>query len=106
MKLAPSMPTVASIALSVTCLSAIALSDADRYGVAASPAAAKRTIAVGPSTRRVYATCGEIVKLVVNGHEFARHFDGALSSFKLGAIDTRDAVARNVTVHAAISEAE
>ena len=105
MKLALLVPAVASIALSVASLSALALSDADRYGSAASPAAATRTIVVGPNTRWVNVTCGETVKLVVNGQELVWHFDGMLTSFKLGAIDSRDAVAQNVTVYVAIAEA-
>jgi hypothetical protein len=98
------IPAVVSIALSVASLSAFALSDADSYGEAANPAAATRTIVVGPNTRWVNVTQGEIVKLVVNGQELVWHFDGALTSFKLGAIYSRDAAAQNVTVYIRISE--
>jgi hypothetical protein len=106
MKLIPLIPVVASIALSVASLSAFALSDADRYGQAASPAAGARTIVVGPNTRHVNVTRGETVKLVVNGQELGWNFSGTLSNFKLSAIDSRDATAQNVTVYVAISEAE
>ena len=50
------VPAVASIALSVASLSAFALSDADSYGEAANPAAASRTIVIGPNTRWVNVT--------------------------------------------------
>jgi heavy-metal resistance protein CzcE len=106
MKLTLLIPAVASIALSVASLSAFALSDAERYGEAASSATAMRTIVVGPNTRWVNVTRREIVKLVVNGQELVWHFNGMLSSFKLGAIYSRDAVAQKVTVYIAISEAE
>ena len=106
MKLTRFIPAVGSIMLSAASLSAFALDDADRYGTPANPAAAKRTIVVGPNTRHVNVTRDEIVKLVVNGREFAWHFDGTLSSFKLSAIDSRDAVARNVTVYVSISESQ
>ncbi len=106
MKLTLLIPAVASIALSVASLSAFALSDADLYGEAASPAAATRTIVVGPNTRWVNVTHREIVKLVVNGQELVWNFNGTLPSFKLGAIYSRDAAAQNVTVYIVISEAE
>jgi hypothetical protein len=100
------IPAIASIALFMASLSAFALSDADLYGQAASPAAATRTIVVGPNTRWVNVTHYEIIKLVVNGQELVWHFDGTLFSFKLAKIDSRDAVAQNVTVYIALSEAE
>jgi hypothetical protein len=106
MKLKRFIPAVASIMLSAASLSAFALEDADLYGKAASPAAATRTIVVGPNTRHVNVTRGECVKLVVNGQELVWHFDGTQSSFKLGAIDSRVAAARNVTVYVGISEIE
>jgi hypothetical protein len=99
MKLTLLIPAIASMALSVASLSAFALSDADLYGVAASPAAATRTIVVGPNTRFVNVTHYEIIKLVVNGQELVWHFNGTLLSFKLGKIDSRDAAAQNVTVY-------
>lgn len=100
------IPAVASIMLSAASLSAFALSDADRYGQAASPTSATRTIVVGPNTRYVNVQRGEIVKLVVNGQELVWHFVGTYSSFKLSAIDSRIAAAQNVSVHVAISETE
>jgi hypothetical protein len=106
MKLTLLVPAVVSLTLSVASLSAFAISDADRYGEAASPAAATRTIVIEPNTRHVNVTRGEIVKLVVNSQEFAWHFDGTLSSFKLGAIGARDASVQNVKVYVAISETE
>ena len=106
MNLTRFVPAVASIALFAVSLSAFALNDADSYGRAANPAAANRTIVVGPNTRYVNVTRDEIVKLVVNGQEFAWHFDGTLSSFKLSAIGSRDAVAQNVTVYVAIAETQ
>ena len=64
-------PAVVSITLSVATLSALAMTDADFYGEATQPAAASRTIVIGPNSRWVNVDQGEIVKFVVNGQEFA-----------------------------------
>ena len=93
------VPAVASIALSVASLSAFALTNADYYGVAASPEAAKRTIVVGPSTRSVSVDKGEIVKIIANGQEFAWDFDGTLPSFSLKQIAPQGAIEQNVPVY-------
>ena len=100
------IPAVASIALSVASLSAFALTDSDRYGAAASPAAAGRTIVIGSNTRWINVTRGETVKLAVNGQERTWTFDGMLPSFKLGAIDSQDALAQNVMVYVESSAQE
>src|SRR6266849_211778 len=62
---------VAVLALSAASLSAFALTNADRYGEAATPAAAERTIVIGPNTRWVNVNHGEIVKFVANGQQVA-----------------------------------
>jgi hypothetical protein len=97
---------VASIALSVASLSAFAIMTiADYYGEATNPAAAVRTIVVGPNTRSVNVDQGEIVKIVANGLEFAWHFDGTLPTFKLKQIAPQGAIAQDVSVYIAPSRA-
>jgi hypothetical protein len=82
------------------------MTNADYYGEAASPAAAVRTIVVGPNTRWVNVEKGEIVKIVANGQEFAWDFDGTLPSVNLTQIAPQGAVGRNVTVYIAPSANE
>ena len=92
---------VAALALSTASLSAVALTHADLYGEAASPAAAERTIVVGPNTRWVNVNHGEIVKLVANGQEFTWDFDGLPQSFDLKQIAPQGALDHNVRVYIA-----
>jgi hypothetical protein len=99
------VPAVVSIALSVASLSAFAMTNADYYGEAINPAAAVRTIVVGPNTRWVNVDQGEIVKIVANGQEFAWHFDGTLPTFNLKQIDPRGAIDQDVSVYIAPSRA-
>jgi len=94
-------PAVVSIALSVASLSASAMTNADYYGEASSPAAAMRTIVVGPNTRKVGVNQGEIVTIVANGQEFSWHFDGTLPSFNLKQIVPQGAIDQEVTVYIA-----
>ena len=98
-------PAVVSIALSVASLSASAMTNADFYGEATNPAAAVRTIVVGPNTRWVNVDQGEIVKIVANGQEFAWDFDGTLPTFNLKQIAPQGAIAEDVTVYIARSRA-
>jgi hypothetical protein len=100
------VPAVVALALSAASLTAVALTNADRYGEAASPAAAERTIVVGPNTRWVNVKHGEIVKFVVNGEEFAWAFDGLLNSFSLKQIAPQGAINQDVGVSVEISNAE
>jgi len=95
------IPAVASIALSVASLSAFAMTTADYYGEAASPAAAERTIVVGPTTKNVNVGHGEIVKFVANGQEFAWDFDGTLPTLNLRQIAPQGAIGQDVTVYIA-----
>src|SRR5437667_11437555 len=67
---------VAALALSAASLSAFALTNADLYGEAASPAAAERTILICTDTRPVSVYHGGIVKLVANGHHVSWRIDG------------------------------
>ena len=97
------IPAVASIVLSVASLSAIAMTNADYYGEATNPAAAERTIVVGPNTHSVNVERGEIVKIVANGQEFAWDFDGTLPSFDLKQVAPQGAVGQDVTVYIAPS---
>jgi len=99
------VPAVVSIALSAAHLSAFAITNADFYGEATQPAAAVRTIVVGPDTRWVNVDQGEIVKFVVNGQEFAWHFDGTLPALNLKQIAPQGAIARDVSVYIAPSRA-
>lgn len=48
-------------------------------GDAASNAAAERAIVIGPDTRHVNVTGGEIIRFDVGQQSFTWHFDGALS---------------------------
>ncbi len=95
------IPTVASVALCVASLSAVAMTRADYYGDAASSVAAERTIVVGPSTRALLVNMGEIVKLVINGQEYGWHFDGTLSSFDLNQIVPQGTLDHKVPVYVA-----
>src|SRR5437879_8120647 len=74
---------VAVLALSAASLSAFALTNADLYGEAASPAAAERTIVIGTNTRFVNVNHGEIVKFVANGQEFTWDFYGVHHAFDI-----------------------
>jgi len=94
-------PAVVSIALSVASLSASAMTNADYYGDATNPAAAVRTIVVGPNTRSVNVARGETVKIVANGQEFAWHFDGTLPTFNLKQILPQGAITQDVYVYVA-----
>ena len=93
------IPAVAELALSAASLSAFALTNADVYGEAASPAVAERTIVIGPNTRSVNVNHGEIVKFVANGQEFAWDFDGVQQSFSLNQIAPEGALAQNVKAY-------
>jgi len=92
---------VAVLALSAASLSAFALSNADRYGEAATPADAERTIVIGPNTRWVNVNHGEIVKFVANGKEFAWDFDGVPQAFDLKQVAPQGAIDHNVRVYIA-----
>jgi hypothetical protein len=95
------MPAVASVALSVASLSALAMTNADYYGQEASPTAAMRTITVGPNTRAVNVQRGEIAKIVVNGHEMVWDFDGTLPSFDLRQIAPEGTIEQKLPVYIA-----
>ncbi len=95
------VPTLAALTLSAASLSAVAMTDADRYGEAASPAAAEHTIVIGPNTRWVNVNHGEIVKFVANGQEFAWDFDGLPQSFDLKQVAPQGAIDHNVRVYIA-----
>jgi len=92
---------VAALALSAASLSAFALTNADRYGEAASPAVAERTIVIGPNTRWVNVNHGEIVKFVANGKEFAWDFDGLPQAFDLKEVAPQGAIDHSVRVYIA-----
>ena len=92
---------VAVLALSAASLSAFALTNADRYGEAASPAAADRTIVIGANTRSVNVNHGEIVKFVANGQEFTWEFDGVAQSFDLKQVAPQGAIDHDVSVYTA-----
>lgn len=97
-------PAVAAFALSAASLSAVALTNADRYGEAASTAAAERTIVIGPNTRWVNVNHGEIVKFVANGQEFAWDFDGVPQAFDLKQVAPQGSIAQSVRVYIALTE--
>jgi len=93
------IPAVASVALAVASLSAVAMTNADYYGEPADPAAAARTVVLGPNARSMNVDRGEIVKIVVNGQEFAWDFDGTLPTFDLKQIAPQGAVNQDVGVY-------
>jgi Heavy-metal resistance protein CzcE len=95
------LKAVAVLALSAASLSAFALTNPDRYGEAASPAAADRTIVVDANTRSVNVNHGEVVKFVANGQEFTWEFDGVPQSFDLKQIAPQGAVDHDVSVYMA-----
>jgi heavy-metal resistance protein CzcE len=92
---------VSVLALSAASLSAFALTDADRYGEAASPVTAERTIVIGPNTRSVNVNHGEVVKFVANGQEFAWDFDGLPQAFDLKQIAPQGALDHDVRAYVA-----
>jgi len=92
---------VAVLALSAASLSAVALTNADLYGEAASPAAAERTIVIGANTRFVNVNHGEIVKFVANGQEFTWDFDGVPQPFDLKQVAPQGAIDHSVRVYIA-----
>src|SRR5438309_11332572 len=92
---------VAVLALSAASVSPFALTTADRYGEAAPPAVAERTIVIGANTRFVNVNHGEIVKFVANGREFAWDFDGVPQSFDLKQVAPQGAIDHNVRVYIA-----
>jgi hypothetical protein len=99
------LKAIAVLALSAASLSAVAMTNADRYGEAASPAAvADRTIVIGPNTRFVNVKHGEIVKFVANGQEFTWDFDGVPQSFSLNQIAPQGALAQNVKAYIEYSD--
>jgi membrane protease subunit (stomatin/prohibitin family) len=98
------LKAVAVLALSAASLSAVAMTNADRYGEAASAAAADRTIVIGPNTRFVNVNHGEIVKFVANGQEFAWDFDGVPQAFDLKQVAPQGALAQNVKVYIELTD--
>jgi membrane protease subunit (stomatin/prohibitin family) len=95
------LKAVAVLALSAASLSAFALTNADRYGEAASPAAADRTIVIDANTRSVNVNHGEIVKFVANGQEFTWEFDGVPQAFDLKQVAPQGAIDHDVSVYMA-----
>jgi membrane protease subunit (stomatin/prohibitin family) len=93
------LKVVAVLALSAASLSAVAMTNADRYGESASPTAAERTIVIGANTRFVNVNHGEIVKFVANGQEFAWDFDGVPQTFDLKQVAPQGAIDHNVRVY-------
>src|SRR2546422_10359451 len=74
---------VAVLALSAASLSAFALTNADLYGEAASPAAAERTTAIPANTRFVDVNHDEGMELASNRRGFGWGFDGMPLAFDL-----------------------
>ena len=95
------LKTVAVLALSAASLSAFALTDADRYGEAVSPAVADRTVVIGANTRSINVNHGEIVKFVANGQEFTWEFDGVPQTFDLKQVAPQGAIDHDVSVYMA-----
>ena len=62
---------------------------------------ATRTITVGPDTKYVNVTGGEVVRLQVGGRTFVWNFIGTRSSFDLARIAPAATVDHKVTVYVA-----
>src|SRR5258706_585978 len=92
---------VVALALSAASLSAFAVTSTDRYGEAATPAAAQRTIVIGANTRSVNVNHGEVVKFVANGQEFTWDFDGVPQAFDLKQVAPQGALDHDVRVYIA-----
>ncbi len=67
------------VVLSAGCSALNAPSQLALLGDAANDAAAERTIVIGPETRHINVTGGEIVRFDIGQKSFTWHFDGALS---------------------------
>lgn len=75
----------------------------DLLGEPAPLASATRTVTIGPDTRYVNVTGGEVVKFVVGDKEFAWSFDTSISDrgFDLSQIAPRGVVTRPVQTYLA-----
>jgi hypothetical protein len=85
--------------LTTASLSALALTDSDRFGAAAEPAVAQRTIEIGPNTHAVNVEKGEIVEFMVNGKSFTWDFDGLASNFNMQQIAPQGSLTQAVQVY-------
>src|SRR5439155_27047179 len=90
---------VAVLALSAASLSAFALPNADRYGEAATPAAAERTIVIGANTRFLNVNHGELVKLAFPTRRSSDLFDGLPQAFDLKQVAPQGAIDHSVRVY-------
>ena len=73
----------------------------DLLGSPASPASAKRTIAINPGTKYVNVTGGEIVQFTVDGKAFAWNFNGRSNSFDLTRIAPAGMLDHKITAYVA-----
>lgn len=73
----------------------------DLLGSPASPASAKRTIAINPGTKYVNVTGGEIVQFTVDGKAFAWNFNGRPNSFDLARIAPAGMLDHKITAYVA-----
>jgi hypothetical protein len=86
---------------SVTACTFAADSHTNFYGSASAPAAASRTVVVGPDTTHVNVTKGETVKFLSGDKTFAWHFDevSTLSEVDLNDIAPAGTLDHNVKVY-------
>jgi Heavy-metal resistance protein CzcE len=94
------LPAVAALILSAASFAVTAsVTEADMFGNAAQPSAARRTVSIDPKTRWVTVERGEVVRFVANGQEFAWAFNGMSSSFALNRIAPSRALDRDLKVY-------
>jgi hypothetical protein len=98
------IPTVALIMSAMTTPSSAASSYVRLYGTPAEPSSARRTIVIGPDTRYVNVTEGDIIKFVAGDQTFAWEFDTALTvrSFDLKEVAPPGTLDHTVTAYIAV----
>jgi Heavy-metal resistance protein CzcE len=96
------MKFIASITFAAACAasaSAFAITPADLYGSAVTPAAARRSIAVDSHTRYVNVKHGDIITFTSGTSSVTWNFDGIYSAVPLSKIIPAAAVADDVHVY-------
>jgi hypothetical protein len=98
------IPTVALILSAMTAISSASSSYVRLYGTPAEPPDARRTIVIGPDTRYVNVTEGDVIKFVAGDQTFAWKFDTALTvrSFDLKEVAPPGSLNHTVTAYIAV----
>jgi hypothetical protein len=94
--------TIGFAIAAVVCASAGAQVPARLLGEPSAPGSAERTVVIGPATRYVNVTEGDVVRFVVNGRSFVFDFDShAVDSFALDRVAPPGLLDHTVTVYVA-----